>query len=80
MDPNANLREQREIAKRLLAEDTTTPNQRLAQFAEHVEALELAKRVTDGERLAELVQALDGWILGGGFLPDNWEIARNRGK
>jgi hypothetical protein len=23
-------------------------------------------------RLAELVEALDGWLKGGGFLPDAW--------
>ena len=26
----------------------------------------------DSERLAEIVLALDGWIRGGGFLPDGW--------
>jgi hypothetical protein len=31
----------------------------------------------DAQRLAELARALDGWITGGGFLPDEW--ARRRG-
>lgn len=42
----------------------------------------IVARLTDGEgpddpgadayRLAELAQALDEWISGGGFLPDAW--------
>ena len=27
----------------------------------------------DAERLADLVEALDQWIAGGGFLPRAWE-------
>jgi hypothetical protein len=27
---------------------------------------------TDAIRLAELVEALDNWIVNGGFLPDAW--------
>ena len=30
----------------------------------------------DAERLAELVEALDGWIDRGGFLPQHWSIGR----
>lgn len=41
---------------------------------------EIANRIVNGdewsrrdaERLAELVLALDGWIHGGGFLPEAW--------
>lgn len=28
--------------------------------------------IPDAERLAELVQALDKWLSGGGFLPKDW--------
>ena len=28
--------------------------------------------LTDAQRLAELVQALDEWIVRGGFLPEEW--------
>lgn len=59
MDPNANLKEQREIAHELLHR-ALTPNE--------------AKR--KAERLAELVEALDGWIAGGGFLPADWAKGR----
>jgi hypothetical protein len=39
---------------------------------------------TDGEpldehdvaRMAELVSALDGWIVNGGFLPQRWSVTR----
>ena len=66
MDPNANLREQREICREILkiqddcnADGTYTHGQeeRLAELA---------------TRLAELVQALDEWIIAGGFLPKAW--------
>ena len=43
------------------------------------EQLEIARRMTnsidcpgDGDRLAELVAALDDWLTHGGFLPDQW--------
>jgi hypothetical protein len=70
MDPNANLREQRELAKEILhiqdncsafGEFTYNQEQDLIQHA---------------QRLAELVEALDGWIKKGGFLPDNWQVAQ----
>lgn len=32
----------------------------------------------DANRLAELAEALDGWILTGGFLPEEWAKAANR--
>jgi hypothetical protein len=51
MDPDANLKEQREIVRRML---DGTP------------------RRSDGLRLAELVEALDCWIVTGGFLPKAW--------
>lgn len=51
MDPNANLKEQIEISKRIL---------------------EGEERDGDAERLAELVESLDGWIAKGGFLPARW--------
>jgi hypothetical protein len=32
-------------------------------------------------RLAELVQALDGWIMAGGYLPSRWAAGlRRRGR
>lgn len=52
------------------------------------EQLALTKRILDtgratmqdAERLAELVDALHGWIVGGGFLPDRWEVAQKRAR
>jgi len=29
-------------------------------------------------RMSELVQAIDGWMTGGGYLPDRWSSARRR--
>ena len=47
------------------------------------EQLRIAARIangeelsTDAERLADLVEALDGWLKGGGFLPQRWERKR----
>lgn len=44
------------------------------------EQLRLSQEILDGkhveenaERLAELVQALNGWIKRGGFLPQDWQ-------
>lgn len=56
MDPTANLEEPRRVAQRLQAG--------------HFTSEEEAARA--GERLAELVEALDEWIAGGGFLPEQW--------
>jgi hypothetical protein len=60
MDPDENLREQREIVSRMLA------------GGPHYSSEE---QVADGDRLAELVQALDVWISAGGFLPEDWRKA-----
>ena len=56
MDPNTNLKEQREIFSRLNS------------YEEH----EYTDRDYDLERLAELAESLDEWISKGGFLPDAW--------
>lgn len=50
------------------------------------EQLRIAKRVLDADgcdagdivRLAELVDALDGWISKGGFLPKRWADGQKR--
>ena len=54
MDPDANLKEQLELAKAIL--DGGQPG---------------ATRY-NAERLAELVEALDGWMVKGGFEPRRW--------
>lgn len=56
MDPNANLREQLEIANRIVDGDDLD--------VEEWDALR--------DRLAELVLALNDWITNGGFLPGAW--------
>jgi hypothetical protein len=59
MDPNENLREQRALAEQLA--DGFNGDQDSA-----------ANYMNDAARLAELQQALDEWITGGGFLPNGW--------
>lgn len=58
MDPDANLKEQLEIAHGIVdASDDEVINE----------------SVDNAERLAELILALDGWIKAGGFLPKGWK-------
>lgn len=61
MDPNANLKEQLILARRIVAnsDDETS----------YVNSM-------DAARLAELVIALDEWLRVGGFLPDVWSKGR----
>jgi hypothetical protein len=61
MDPDANLTEQRQIAKRLLADQDGRG-----------EGLDAPQVMVLTARLCELVQALDEWLARGGFLPDAW--------
>lgn len=58
MDPDANIREQRRLAARII-ERIDGPG---AGFDREAQC-------EDGERLAELVQALDEWRLKGGHDP-----------
>lgn len=68
MDPDANLKEQREIAAALLAaDDRRHPDTGTLQSAD------VADYEHNGSRLAELVQALDEWISNRGFLPAAWK-------
>lgn len=59
MDPNANLEE----IRTLLAE-----RQELDREGKELDPLDLC-------RLAELIESLDGWLSGGGFLPKAWARA-----
>lgn len=61
MDPNECLREIRELKMRLLAQDDN----------------EEPHDPIDVARLLELVEALDGWITAGGFLPEAWKKGSN---
>lgn len=62
MDPDANLAEQREILARLAGRAT-------------VDAVGDGIGFDDLDRLAELVEALDGWLARGGFAPRAWGMA-----
>jgi hypothetical protein len=56
MDPNANLAEMLELAASIIAAGNE----------------DAAIDPSDAARLADLVEALDRWIVGGGFLPKRW--------
>jgi hypothetical protein len=62
MDPNANLKEQLELAEALVCAENVDPDVALPKAA----------------RLAELVIALDGWLSRGGFPPRSWAGGRGR--
>lgn len=82
MDPTANLKEQIEIARRMQTRDDAQinePEKPVEQEALDREIYE-GEQVLDGLRLAELVLALDGWIRGGGFLPDRWRGTPKEGN
>lgn len=62
MDPNETLRRIRELYRSILESDI--------KASITVE--------TEAEELAELVQALDGWITNGGFMPTKWACKWHR--
>ena len=68
MDPDANLRELRELTRELVDPDGQG-------FTEGDEPNECAvwEHVEKAARLAALCEALDGWISKGGFLPKAWD-------
>lgn len=65
MDPEANIREQRELAAEIIQfiDGDEAPS---FDDMTHANLVELAHKTN---RLAELVQALDQWRKGGGFDP-----------
>lgn len=58
MDPEANLREQRRLAKAIMKK---------------IDSGQTEDLVDDANRLADLVVALDEWISRGGVLPPSWK-------
>lgn len=72
MDPNANIDEQLDLMKRIQAiADATRAD---GFFTDD----QRANLISMGLRLAELVEALDGWLNGGGFLPERWHDSAAR--
>lgn len=64
MDPTANLKEQRQIAAQIeRCSHEATRDDRPCGCVDRA------------QRLAELVEALDGWITRGGFVPAQWHKA-----
>src|SRR5258705_7165069 len=70
MDPEANLREQRRLGADMnkIRDNCTDDGQLTVQQRVDLEH--------DAYRLAELVEALEGWIASGGFLPKAWKATR----
>ena len=59
------------------------PNENLEEQRDLSEALvessDEEETQAQSNRLAELVESLDGWIMKGGFLPTEWELRCNGG-
>lgn len=66
MDPNANLREQRELVKEINAIQDACSEEGEFVFTQEADLIDACLR------LAALVGALDDWITHGGFLPEDW--------
>jgi hypothetical protein len=67
MDPNANLMEAITLAEGMVGENQ-----------DELDSQQLSDLAYRGQRLAELVLALDVWLRRGGFPPQVWEpIVRN---
>ena len=56
------------------------PNMTLIELLVHAYAVQSDDNPTTEreDRMAELVIALNDWIVGGGFLPINWQFPRSR--
>lgn len=64
MDPNANLKEMLQLATTMQEDYDDEEGNGIDQ--------------DDANRLAELVQSLNRWIMMGGFLPKDWRDANER--
>ena len=64
MDPNENLKEQLEIVEWLQEQDYTEDGTMDRYLAKSL-------------RLAALVEALNDWIVKGGFIPEKWHQKQN---
>lgn len=67
MDPEANLAEQLSLAEQVIE----IIDERGDDYGNLCEE-DMLEVVDNATRLAELVQALDGWLRSGGFLPASW--------
>lgn len=61
MDPNENLKETRGCTSELIEAIDASEDLDQPEYA-----------AEDVDRLCELVQSLDNWIMNGGFLPEDW--------
>lgn len=75
MDPDANLREQCDLARCIIEaqDDVNGLDRHLPEAYRRTTGRDLDDDVT---RLAELVQALDQWLSNGGFPPAAWQKAQ----
>ena len=77
MDPEANLAEQLSLAAEIIEiiDGGVDEGGNLSLSEDEMDEV-----VDNANRLAELVQALDGWLRSSGFLPSSWERGRKRAE
>lgn len=70
MDPDANLAEQLRLVANIRKDDDANDDR--------AAPVPMPFNPSDVRRLCELVEALDGWIANGGFLPRRWRRGKSR--
>ena len=74
MDPNANIARQRELVREIQKLDAIAQQDGLTPETADDTMVAACE-------LAELVQALDGWLCRGGFRPSGWDaLARSQAR
>jgi hypothetical protein len=68
MDPDENLKEQLRLAKKISSRPWPLGDWENKARMDYV---------IDAARLAELVEALDGWLQNDGFLPRRWKTSHH---
>jgi len=73
MDPNETLRNMRSAAAAVLASWDSADE----ATEQHLVGSDTRRCIEHAVMLAEAVQAMDGWLSSGGFLPRKWNEGRN---
>jgi hypothetical protein len=78
MDLTSNLEELRRLIARFREREGQDTKKELGDYPGQKEECEIIERM-QLDRMIDLIEALDGWITKGGFLPGQWEEQRQPG-